>query len=385
MKKLVFKLLLMGVLALVFFSCNKVDNAIVAEKESTFVLHTDSESLAKRIHYINEPIEFQSANKSLSYNLVASIETTIINNQKLSATSVTGDFERAYVGFHTRGGLIGGELLSLDVSNPSEPIILQSAQSDVYEINDIFLSENDPKLWICGDTKTNGNNQAYAMEFSLDANRAHGDLANWTKFSPAFSGNSITETYIGSESHLWFTSGSKGGLEVFPSSNPQEIIFGFDANNTKHFDANQDYGVAVIGVEENLSIVRVYNFNNDYLYNDYEIPYTLDNNAKNGIFIEDNYVYMAMGTNGMLIMDLESGQLIDMFKNSEGMANSVYVEKDYIYVAYGKAGLFILNKETLQNLGNYVYEGSCNFVFADHDLVFISNGDGDGFLILMEN
>jgi len=383
---MIFKnILAVSMVLILVVSCSKKETMEQPKADPSFSIFDDQSVLSERVHYINEAVSLENSNKSDTYTLIASIESPTINGQKLSASSVCGTNGRTYVGFHARGNNIGGELLSLDVSNPEEPVILQSAQSENFEVNDVCFSKFDSKLWICGDSKIEGTNQAYAMEFDLDANQAHSETENWTKLSSSYSGNSITETWMDGEVHLWFTSGSTGGLEVFPSSNYQEIVLGFDAQNTKHFDADDMHGVVVIGVENNLSIVRVYDFNNNFNYTDFEIPYTLNTSGKNGISIDRNLVYIAMGSDGLLVMNLMTGEIVNSFKVNGGTANSVFIEKDYIYLAYGSAGLFIIDKTNMETIGNYKYDGSCNYVFVDHELIYLANGDGEGFLVLSKN
>lgn len=382
---LIRKLTVLILFAGAIISCTKKDDIVFSRKNTAFELINDNNYLKSRIQYINKPIQFSNLGKTLGYTLVASIESPVINGQKLSATCVSGTFGHAYVGFHSRGNNIGGELLSIDVTVPEEPVIIQSAQSENFEVNDLFVSFAQPKLWICGDCDHESTHKAYAMEFDLNNNLAHSEQENWTKYSSTNSGNSITEVQMNNESHLWFTSGKKGGLEVFPASNPQEIIMGFNATNTKHFDTDGQFGVVVMGIENNLSIVRVYDLNNNYSFVDYEIPYTLNTSGKNGICVKRNQAYIAMGSDGLIVMDLINGEIISTFKNTEGTANSVFVEKDYIYLAYGSAGLFIIDQFSFESIGNYNYDGSCNFVFVDHEMIYLANGDGDGFLILKKD
>lgn len=385
MMRLIKTLLVLTVFIPVLLSCNKETIESIDDKEGSFIINTETQQLKERVHYINEPINLNNANKSLNYTLIASIESPIIDGQRLSATSISGTFGRAYVGFHARGENIAGELLSVDVSIPEEPVILQSALSNHFEINDIYMNLFQPKVWICGDSDHNGQRQAFAMEFGLDENMAHSEVENWTKFSTSNSGNSITETQVNGESHLWFTSGKEGGLEVFPSNNPELITMGFEALNTKHFDANGQYGLVVMGVDNNLSIIRVFDFFNNYNYTDYEIPYTLNTSGKNGVFIDRGKAYLAMGSEGLIIVDLNNGEILSAFNAIGGTANSVFVEKDFIYLAYGSAGLYILDKLNLNIIGNYRYEGSCNFVFVEHEMVYLANGDGEGFLVLKKD
>lgn len=368
-------------------SCEK-EKATTPVKQSAFTINKNTTILNDRVHYYNEPIQFENSAKSsssLNYTLVASIESPTVNGNKLSATSLCGFPGRTYVGFHTKGNDIAGELLSLDVSNPHEPIILQSAQSDIFDINDVSISKKAPQIWICGDALGNNGGQAYAMEFSLNSEFAHEEEDNWTRFSSAYSGNSITETVLDGESVLWLTSGSNGGLEVFRNTNINELLIDAPANNTKHFDAGRDFGVMLIGDGENHSILRVFDLKNNLNQNDIDLPYTIDHLGKNGIFIDGQMAFLALGNSGLVIVDLKSGNIVNSFKSEEGIANSVFVEKDYIYLAYGNAGLFILDIKNLDVLGNYKYDGSCNYVFVEHEMVYLANGDGDGFLILTKD
>lgn len=349
---------------------------------SSFSVNNSPEDLSLRINYMNEAIHFNKSSNALEYTLVASIEPAIINGQKLAATCVTGTFGRSYVGFHSKGEKIGGEILSIDVSIPEEPVILQSAQSESFEFNDIFLSQDENKLWLCGDEKNSSGHQAFAMEFDIDENLAHAENYNWSVNANAYSGNSITETVVDGESYLWFTSGSNGGLEVFDASNPTNIEFSFEASGTKHFDAGRSTGAVIFGTDENHSTVRVFDLNNTYAFTDYLIPYDVSQLGKNAIFVDRDLAYLAMGNSGLLVLNLRNGDIVASFKAEGGTANSVFVEKDFIYLAYGSAGLFILDKANMESLGNWKYDGSCNFVFVDHETVYIANGDGEGFLIL---
>jgi glutamine cyclotransferase len=158
-----------------------------------------------------------------------------------------------------------------------------------------------------------------------------------------------------------------------------------EASYTKHFDADRNWGALVFGQQENLSVIRVFDMNHLFNFTDYQIPYDVTLLGKNSLVVERNLAYLAMGSSGLVVFNLESGNIVNTFKTDSDTANAVFVEKDYIYLAYGSAGLFILDAATIENLGNWRYEGSCNFVFVDHETVFVANGDGEGFLVLQKN
>ena len=220
----------------------------------------------------------------------------------------------------------------------------------------------------------------------MDMNIPNEEIS-WTKSIAAYSANSITPSVNGTGEFLWISSGSNGGLDVFDQANPNDdAVFSFEANNCKHFSAGRDYGVIIVGVSSNLSIMRVFDLNSDFEYTDYEIPYDVTNLGKNGIHIDKSTAYLAMGDDGLVVFDLRDGLVTDVFKiDGPGNLNSVYAEKETLYLAYGSAGLYIVDKNTMTSLGNWQYDGSCNYVAVDHETIYIANGNGDGFLVLQKN
>ncbi len=372
-------------LALALASCNKTkENPESLQNTSDLTINTSVEELKARIEYLNTPVSFSNNGKSLDYNLVASIHPAEINGVKLSATCVVAGTEKAYVAFHTKGNLIGGELLTIDIIDPSSPVIVQSAQSESLDFNDIYRTDDDLSLYVCGDEKNQSRAQAFFAELTLDENAVPGDMFNWKRNANAYSGNSVTITSKDGNEYIWMTSGSNGGLEVASRSNPDEMIFSFNASYTKQFDADRNFGAVVFGIQENLSVIRVFQLDNEFQFTDYQIPYDVTLLGKNSLVVERNLAYLAMGNNGLVVFDLEAGEIVQTFKADGGTANAVFVEKDFVYLAYGSAGLYILDAASLENLGNWRYDGSCNFVYVEHETVFVANGDGEGFLVLQQ-
>lgn len=379
-------LLITVILSIFFLSCTKESSPVLESNASLFSINDNAEELKLRIDYPNQTIEFTETKRPLFYTLVASIKPNTINGNILSASGISNHGNHVYLSFHTNGKPIAGEILTLDVSTPDEVEILQSLTSNIFDFNDLKISKDQSKLWACGDELINNKSKAFAIELPLDMNIPDAN-ANWKKNFDAYSGNSITDTYSREGEYLWITSGSNGGMSVYDQNNTnQEAVFSQDANNSKHFTAGREYGVLLIGQGNNLSTIRVFNLSSVFVYTDYEIPYDVTHLGKNGVHIDRNIAYLAMGDDGLVVFDLKHGIITGVFKSEEsGYANSVYAEKEKIYLAYGSAGLYIIDKRSLQSLGNWNYEGSCNYVCVDHGMVYIANGSGDGFLILKEN
>lgn len=380
-------LIITVILSVFFISCSKDSTVIIPENEATlFSVNNNAEELKLRIDYPNQTIEFTETKNPIFYTLVASIKPNTINGNVLSASGISNKGNHVYLSFHTNGKPITGEILTLDVSNPNQVEILQSLTSNIFDFNDLKISKDQSKLWACGDELINNKSKAFAIEFPLNMNIPD-ENTNWKKNFDAYSGNSITDTYSREGEYLWITSGSNGGMSVFEQSNASgDAVFSINANDVKHFTAGREYGVLLIGQGNNLSTIRVFDLSSVFNYTDYEIPYDVTHLGKNGVHIDRNIAYLAMGDDGMVVFDLQQGIITGVFKSEEsGYANSVYAEKEKIYIAYGSAGLYILDKRTLQSLGNWNYEGSCNYVCVDHGMVYVANGSGEGFFILKEN
>jgi len=372
-------------LSILTISCSKHDVYPIDKEENSLLVNNNKIDLQSRIEYLNQAVEFTKSANTLSYTLVASIKSKTINNQSLSASAVFNKDAYTYVCFHTRGESIAGEVLTIDVSSPDSVKILQSISSDIYDFNDICLSRDQSKLWLCGDENIENMGQAFAIELAVDNNIPNENIS-WKKNFDAYSGNSINPTYSDTENNLWISSGSNGGLNVFNIDNLAEESFSFKADNTKHFTAGRDYGLALIGINDQLSILRVFDLKTSFEYTDYEIPYDVSNLGKNGIHIERKVAYLAMGDDGLIVFDLALGKIKSIFKIAGGgTANSVFTEKESVYIAYGSAGLIILNKPNMELLGQWKYEGSCNDVYVNHGTVYVANGSGEGFYILKEN
>jgi len=384
-KQVLFLLSFIGIL-LAISACNKktsiTPNTINPQK---LQINQNIEALSSRITYSSEAVIFSKNANGLQYTMVANIDPITINGNRLSASAITSDDQYMYICYHTKGEAIGGEILTVDVSDVNEPSILQSATSTQLDFNNLSLSTNRSKLWLCGDELVNNWGKAFAMELTLNEN-IPAENASWFKSLDAYSGNSITGTSKNGNDYLWITSGSNGGLQVFNQNEISEESFSFEANNCKQFSAERYYGVMVFGVNTNLSVVRVFDLNNPFSYTDYEIPYDVSHLGKNGIAIYRRTAYLAMGEDGLIEFDLTHGVIKSIFKSDKGAyANAAFVLKDYIYLAYGQAGLYILDRGSMSSLGNWDFDGSCNDVVADRNHVYIANGDGDGFIILSKN
>ena len=124
-----------------------------------------------------------------------------------------------------------------------------------------------------------------------------------------------------------------------------------DFNDTKTFDTNvkiePNDGKNVIAVKDNkiyacLSSagLYVYDMNGNEQWH-YQMPSPKNKEGKwkalcNGCFVDDNYVYLAYGSYGIVVIDKNTHKVI-AHRALENSANYITVHDGYIYVAYGRS------------------------------------------------
>lgn len=124
-----------------------------------------------------------------------------------------------------------------------------------------------------------------------------------------------------------------------------------DFNDTKTFDTNvkiePNDGKNVIAVKDNLIYaclssagLYVYDMNGNEQWH-YQMPTPKNQEGKwkalcNGCFVDDNYVYLAYGSYGIVVIDKNTHKVI-AHRALENSANYITVYDGYIYVAYGRS------------------------------------------------
>lgn len=124
-----------------------------------------------------------------------------------------------------------------------------------------------------------------------------------------------------------------------------------DFNNTKKFETNvkiePNDGKNVIAVRDNLIYaclssagLYVYDMNGNEQWH-YQMPSPKNKEGKwkalcNGCFVDDNYVYLAYGSYGIVVIDKNTHKVI-AHRAVEKSANYITVYNGYIYVAYGRS------------------------------------------------
>lgn len=326
-----------------------------------------------------------------TWKLVAEVEApNAPNGSKLSATAIQIENNTAYVSWHWNGEETdyAGLLEVYDLSNPNEPKIVSNLSSTEIDFNHIFIDNENPlspNLWAIGSKTLNGNNlnsPAWLGKITLIGNNF--DSPNIDEYDlPSFSGNAVFKA----GSKIYASSAKTNGALVSLNQNNGEMNVELNENNMRHLDISDNYAVALQQDDAN-SKLYVTNANNIDFANSAQINVgrIVPNDGKNVAHIDNNTVYIATGTDGLKAYNLNS--LSDVTTNtynpSVGLSNGVSTDDKYVYLANGKSGLHILKKDKLEEVGNYNYDGSANYVAAKGNLILVANGTGGLKVIVRE-
>lgn len=384
------KKLILLTLAIVCLSCSEdsLENTPENSFGPEFIINSETASLASRVSRSNAPA---MDGLGVSYTKIAEVAPNEINGYGLSATGVTRLNDKVYVTYHVRGEVYGGEILTFDVSDPSNPQLIHSLVDETADYNDIMMGQGKVNVWVAGarDIYASGyqnTNGAIATKIRLNGQKLPSNDATWELPLTSYSASSITRVDPprgSSGGRIFVTTGSSGGLTVVRGNDEEDILHARQVNNAKHFDYDNDKGVFLRGIDASSSEVDVYALDDSFGYNTYTIPYDVTFLGKNGIDVEGDFAYMALGDDGLVKMNITTGQIENTFHSGgNGDANAVFVDDDLIYLANGSDGLIILNKSDLSFVTSYKFDGSCNYVEVEDDLVFVANGSSGGLIIL---
>lgn len=385
------KLILPSLVFLSLLSCKK-DNSdnLVNTYTPEISVNEDEVQLKNRIKILNETVGLKRfKTQTLNFIKVAEVIPTFVNGCQLSASGVDRIDDKVYVTYHIRGEKYGGEILTFDVSDEFSPVVKQSIVDNHADFNDVFAGQHKSYIWLAGarDVTVSGyanTNGAIAGRIKLKGSKVPNGSFDWEAPFKSYSASSITRV-PGATNMAWITSGSKGGLFVVQANNPNNVLHSRpQVREAKHFDYDGSKGVFLDGDRyRDSSQVHVYDLNSLFSFNSYSIPYDVTKLGKNGVEVDGDYAYLAMGDDGVVKFDIVNGVIVDTFKfTGSGYANSVVVDDNWIYIAYGEDGLIILDKSTFIIKAQYDFNGSCNYINLDSSFVYLANGKTGGLIIL---
>ena len=108
------------------------------------------------------------------------------------------------------------------------------------------------------------------------------------------------------------------------------------------------------------------------------------NNGKNAMCVYDGKVYVCQSMNGLYVYDANTGTKLGEYKEniwSDNLqkdlaicANGVAVDANYVYIAYGTRGLVVLDRNTLKKVSSFVSMRSANYVTLANGYIYVAYG-----------
>lgn len=401
--------LLWLLILIVACSDQEIDVPFPSEEESMVKLSQNSSSRS-HVSAVNEMAEVETISdfgvepsEEYHWEHIANVSPLVVDNIDLSATSIELTNDYALVTYHKRGNIHKGALEIINISNPEQPFSLGFISFPYADVNSVEIDEYQSNIiWVAGSSQKIGS-ALYRVEVDnnyqvLDFQRINLSKKLSSGISASANGIFVTEDYV------FVSSGKSFGGIVKVDKTSLEPIYAEEFIGAKGITGNEVNGIyyyASLKVNANNEVI-VKRVDTDELVltlslgssshqtvdlphdGKYELQFSPINPAE---------LYITNGSNGVNSINILNGQIIkspheDMLP--KGNSNAVFVDDNFIYLANGEDGVIIAELETAESTGviQPIFHwdlpekpASVNFVTAKDGYVFVAKGLG-GFHIL---
>lgn len=350
------------------------------------------------------PSEEEPGSK-LKFEQLASINNKD-HNHPISATCIqfNENGDKAYVSWHKRGEEIRGCIEVVGIEN-NKVELLAYAEDGNNDYNHIFYDKQANRIITVGHNRRNAiigeipltndtfENNAELKFTTLKGNRQPG------KVDPEFyggDGNCVIRNgaYIQVASH--------GGLHTlnatdFSRLNGDERTGAAPTSGScKHLSIDEENKIVAElhltsrekNMESSPAELRWFS-TKDHEWND---PKLIAENliispvdGKNTIALDGNSIYVCLSKGGVRKYDLNGTKLCEFTIKGNFLANGLAVDDKYLYIACGGNGLVILNKNNFKEIDTYKNKNgkSCNYVAVKGDLLYLAYGESGVDIVRM--
>lgn len=277
--------------------------------------------------------------------------------ERISATAIDFLNGNVFVSWHEREDPYQGYI---DVINMTDMTITATYYTTELDFNHIYVTGET--IYIAGG---NSNGAFYSeVDYNSSASSVGVDIVK----IEGSSGNCILQEV----DDKWVVSGANGGVTILTGEG-DDMQSNFTSLLQAKYVTKYGSNMAVLaGIED----AKIYEFNLSGEYvKDYSVGTIGVDDGKNTLFVDGSEIYACLGTGGLQIF--ENGAKSREFTGSEvGSVNCVDTDDNFIYVANGLAGLMILDKSTLEVIKEYkLGDASANFVRKGTDgYIYVAYG-----------
>lgn len=106
------------------------------------------------------------------------------------------------------------------------------------------------------------------------------------------------------------------------------------------------------------------------------------NDGKNVITVRDNLIYACLSSAGLYVYDMDGNEQwhyqMPTPKNQEGkwkaLCNGCFVDDNYVYLAYGSYGIVVIDKNTHKVIAHRALEKSANYITVYDGYIYVAYG-----------
>lgn len=106
------------------------------------------------------------------------------------------------------------------------------------------------------------------------------------------------------------------------------------------------------------------------------------NEGKNVIAVKDNLIYACLSSAGLYVYDMDGNEQwhyqMPTPKNKEGkwkaLCNGCFVDDNYVYLAYGSYGIVVIDKNTHKVIAHRALENSANYITVYDGYIYVAYG-----------
>lgn len=106
------------------------------------------------------------------------------------------------------------------------------------------------------------------------------------------------------------------------------------------------------------------------------------NDGKNVIAVKDNKIYACLSSAGLYVYDMNGNEQwhyqMPSPKNKEGkwkaLCNGCFVDNNYVYLAYGSYGIIVIDKNTHKVIAHRAVEKSANYITVHNGYIYVAYG-----------
>lgn len=106
------------------------------------------------------------------------------------------------------------------------------------------------------------------------------------------------------------------------------------------------------------------------------------NDGKNVIAVNDNLIYACLSSAGLYVYDMDGNEQwhyqMPSPKNKEGkwkaLCNGCFVDDNYVYLAYGSYGIVVIDKNTHKVIAHRALEKSANYITVYDGYIYVAYG-----------